>query len=164
MSSHPINNPTRHPHHTTQEQAALLAIVRAWHPSPMPEYRGFRCSFCQSPINAAWHHWLHTNEYRLPVHLCNERCEARFLAGTLPISSAPADPAAQQPLGNANLYSDETTRRFRAIARSWAAGQATALHPFVCDACGDELPLEGGPDGSRQRQGYHVWWQMEPEH
>ncbi|HEX6777365.1 MAG TPA: hypothetical protein VF099_04135, partial [Ktedonobacterales bacterium] len=39
-----------------------------------------------------------------------------------------------------------------------------ALHAFTCDACGGELLMEPGPDGMLRRQGYHVWWQMEPEH
>ena len=146
------------------EQQRLLAIVHSWKPSAIPEYRGFRCAFCQSPINEAWHHWLLTDEYALPVHLCDERCEARFQAGTLPINQANRTTGTNQPLDNDGLYSEEATRRFREIVHTWAADTEPALHAFTCDACGGELLIEPGPDGHPQRKGYHVWWQMEPEH
>lgn len=146
------------------EQQTLLAIVHSWRPSAIPEYRGFRCAFCQSPINAAWHHWLLSDDYALPVHLCDERCEARFQAGTLPIDPATRASGQAQPLDNAGLYPEEATRRFREIVQSWTADARPALHAFTCDACGGELLMEPGPDGMLRRQGYHVWWQMEPEH
>lgn len=146
------------------EQQMLLAIVHSWRPSAIPEYRGFRCAFCQSPINAAWHHWLLSDDYALPVHLCDERCESRFQAGTLPIDPATHTAGPAQPLDNAGLYSEEATRRFREIVQSWTAHTRPALHTFTCDACGGELLMEPGPDGMLRRQGYHVWWQMEPEH
>lgn len=162
MSDHPMST-HQHSDQRTREQQMLLAIVQSWHPSAIPEYRGFRCAFCQSPINEAWHHRLLTDDYALPVHLCNERCEARFQSGTLPISQSKSTPGTNQPLDNADLYSEEATRRFREIVHSWTADAGPALHAFTCDACGGELFMEPGPDGSFQRQGYHVWWQMEPE-
>jgi hypothetical protein len=146
------------------EQQTLLAIVYSWHPSAVPEYRGFRCAFCQSPINEAWHHWLITDEYALPVHLCNEQCEARFQAGALPISQPKNTAGINQPLDNAGLYSEEATQRFREIIHSWKGDRAPTLRTFTCDECGGELLMEPGLDGRPQRQGYHVWWQMEPEH
>lgn len=147
-----------------RERETLLAIVRSWHPSAVPEFRGFRCAFCQSPINEAWHHWLITDEYALPVHLCSEQCEARFQAGTLPISQPKHTMGVNPPLDNAGLYSEEATRRFREIVQSWTAARAPALHSFTCDECGEELLMELEPEGQPQRQSYHVWWQMEPEH
>ena len=159
-----MNISDQQPDQRAREQQILLAIVRSWHPSAVPEYRNFRCAFCQSPINEAWHHWLITDEYALPVHLCNEQCEARFQAGTLPISQPKHAVEMIQPLDNADLYSEAATRRFREIVCSWVADRAPAFHSFACDECGGELLLEPGPDGRSQRQGYHVWWQMEPEH
>jgi hypothetical protein len=153
------------------EQETLLAIVRGWNPSAIPEYRGFRCAACQRQINAAWYHWLHSTEYFLPVHLCDERCEALFRAGTLLPTPAGGDASAtrpapkSQPLNNADLYSAAATRRFREIVTLWRAAPTTpVLRAFTCDACGGELLMDAGPDGTPQRQGYHVWWEMEPEH
>jgi hypothetical protein len=160
----------QHPKALPLEQDTLLAIVRGWHPSAIPEYRGFRCAACQQQINAAWYHWLQNDEYFLPVHLCDERCERLFRAGTLhPVSAgqgagATSPAPARPPLNNTNLYSETATRRFREIVTGWRAAQtAPVLRAFTCDACGGELLMEPGPDGSPQRQGYHVWWEMEPE-
>ncbi len=164
MSDYPMNIPYQQPDQRAREQQTLLAIVRSWHPSAVPEYRGFRCAFCQSPINAAWHHWLITEEYALPVHLCDEQCEVRFQAGTLPIGQPKHATRSNQSLDNAGLYPEEAVRRFREIVHSWTADREPLLHTFTCDVCGDELLMEPGPDGRPQRQGYHVWWQMEPEH
>ncbi len=166
-----MNKRNHHSKALPLEPATLLAIVRGWHPSATPEYRGFRCAACQRQINAAWYHWLQSAEYFLPVHLCDERCEALFRAGTL--LPAPADknvggtlPTPEhQPLNNADLYSAAATQRFREIVTGWRAVPTTpVLRAFTCDACGGELRVEPGPDGSPQRQGYHVWWEMEPEH
>jgi hypothetical protein len=175
---------TRKQHSKTvpSEQDTLLAIVRGWHPSAVPEYRGFRCAACQTQVNAAWYHWLQNDEYFLPVHLCDERCEGLFRAGKLlptPASKeagatrpTPAGwkPALQgstptrQPLNNADLYSTAATRRFGEIISGWRSAQtAPVLRAFTCDACGGELLMEPGPDGRQQRQGYHVWWEMAPE-
>lgn len=173
------------------EQDTLLAIVRGWHPSAVPEYRGFRCAACQQQINAAWYHWLNSAGYFLPVHLCDERCEGLFRAGKLrPRAPYPSrrdvggtDPAqvrrlspnggdaggtgtapARQPLNNADLYTEAATRRFREMVTGWRAMQtAPVLRAFTCDECGGELLMEPGPDGTPQRQGYHVWWEMQPE-
>ncbi len=151
------------------EQETLLALVRGWHPSAVPEYRGFRCAACQQQINEAWYHWLRSAGYFLPVHLCNERCESLFRAGKLLSSDrrdggATGPTPARQPLNNADLYTEAASRRFREMVTGWRAMQtAPVLRAFTCDACGGELLMEPGPEGTPQRQGYHVWWEMQPE-
>ncbi|HEY7350768.1 MAG TPA: hypothetical protein VH599_20835 [Ktedonobacterales bacterium] len=145
-----------------QEQQRLLAIVRAWHPSAFPEYRGFRCALCQASINEAWYHWLQTDEYHIPVHLCNERCESLFQAGKTPIDHRSEAPGARPSASNVYPFTQEAISRFREIVGSWPTGAAPELRAFTCDACGGVLVLEPGPDGSQRRQGYHVWWTMEP--
>ena len=82
----------------------------------------------------------------------------------LPISPTQGPPETNHPVDNAAPFSEAATQRFREIVASWAAHIETTLHNFLCDACGGELLMEPGPDGQTQRQGYHVWWQMEPEH
>lgn len=57
------------------EQKLLLKIVETWRPNEIPEYRGFRCANCQQYVSRAWYHWLNSGDYRLPVHMCDERCE-----------------------------------------------------------------------------------------
>lgn len=39
-----------------------------------PEFRGFRCAQCQEYITKSWHHELDSDEFLVPVHLC-ENCQ-----------------------------------------------------------------------------------------
>ena len=56
------------------KQEFLTKIVKAWKPSMKPEFRGFRCAICQEYITKSWHHELESEEYLVPVHLC-EKCQ-----------------------------------------------------------------------------------------
>ncbi len=145
-----------------QEQQRLLTIVRGWRPSVFPEYRGFRCAFCQALVDEAWHHWLHADGYHVPVHLCAARCEPLFQAGALPLSQEQSAAGARPIASNVYPFSEEAIRRFREIVSAWPSDTAPERRAFICDACGGELALEAGLDGSQHRQGYHVWWKMDP--
>lgn len=146
-----------------REQELLLAVVETWRPSQYPEYRGFRCANCQHYKDQAWYHWVNAENrsvgYRLPVHLCDETCEPAFKSGNLAISQvkrAVIDPKVFSP-----TYPREALNRFREIVASWPDYREPQLKAFTCDDCGEQLAMEQLPDGTRQRQGYHVWWKMD---
>jgi hypothetical protein len=140
-----------------REQDLLLQIVETWRPSEKPEYRGFRCANCQAYKNEAWYHWLDTNGYRLPVHLCNDTCESAFQNETIQIDSAKRQPIDRKTFGNNYEYSKETQNRLAEIIKSWPENAVPELKAFSCDRCGNDLEIDLIDE---QRKGYHVWYKM----
>lgn len=143
-----------------QEQELLLQIVETWRPSAKPEYRGFHCASCQEYKNEAWYHWLNKGDYRLPVHMCNDKCEPLFRNGQIQIDEGKREIVDRSTFGNAYSYSTPAIKRFRQIVDAWPEYEKPKLKTFSCDDCGKDLDMEKLPDGSEQRQGYHVWWEM----
>lgn len=140
-----------------REQDLLFQIVETWHPSEKPEYRGFRCANCQQYKNEAWYHWLNTNGYRLPLHLCNNTCELSFQNETIQIDSSKRQSINRTLFGSNYEYPKETQDRFAEITNSWTQNVVPVLKAFICDDCGSDLdidPIDG------QRKGYHVWYKM----
>lgn len=133
------------------EQALLLQIVKSWNISPTPEYRGFRCAACQQYRNEAWHHWLRSNGFLVPVHLCDETCAPAFRSGSLKLASTP--PSAPPVL--TNPYSIKAMGTFEEILEDWNTLAQPVLKTFTCDLCYKELEID--PEDSR-RKGYHVWY------
>ncbi len=142
-----------------KEQEILLKIVETWRPSEQPEYRGFRCANCQEYKNEAWYHWVNTAGYRLPIHMCDDTCEPQFQAGTVQVNEEKRAQVNRETFGY--QYTEAAKKRFREIIASWPEYKEPELKAYVCDNCGKELDMETLPDGSRQRQGYHVWWKMD---
>lgn len=59
------------------QREKLLKIVKGWQISLHPEYRGFRCAFCQKYIRKAFHHRLDFEGFKTPVHLCPD-CQRKL--------------------------------------------------------------------------------------
>lgn len=140
-----------------KEQETLLAIVETWKLSEKPEYRGFRCANCQQYKNQAWYHWLNTEGYILPVHLCGDKCEPAFQGCQIKIDSGKKVEIDRQSFGNGYRFKPETIERFKEIVSSWPEHREPELKVFYCDECGDDLDTDP-TDGLRK--GYHVWWKM----
>jgi len=141
----------------TEEQEILLDIVKTWKPSEYPEYRGFRCANCQEYKNEAWYHWLNTDNYHLPVHMCKETCESKLQSQTVHIDKSKQQKVDRDEFGNAYKYSGTAIQRFKEIVASWPEYEDPKLKAFYCDDCDNEL----GFDLDGLRKGYHVWWKME---
>ncbi|MBI4149174.1 hypothetical protein HY491_01880 [Candidatus Woesearchaeota archaeon] len=123
------------------KQQALLQIVRAWNVNEKPEHRGFRCAACQTYMKQAWHHWLHTGGYTLPVHFC-EQCEQDFRAGK--ISSGKAVLVDKTRF---SWYSKGVQSKLKHIVRSWNIRAKPIFKPFTCDDCGKPFT-----------EMYHIWY------
>lgn len=143
-----------------QEQQLLLNVVETWRLSDLPEYRGFRCANCQEYKNEAWYHWLNKGDYRLPVHMCADKCEPAFQSGEIHIDDEKRKAVDRQTFGENNPYPTTAIKRFSEIVASWPEYEPPKLKAFVCDDCNENLTIEKLPDGTEQRQGYHVWWKM----
>lgn len=143
------------------EQKALLDIVSTWNPSEWPEYRGFRCANCQQYRNEAWYHWVNSGNFKLPIHLCDDLCEPNFQAKILKINENKRTKIDRNTFGNTYKYSEKALKRFREIVHSWPEYKKPELKAFTCDQCNQTLTMEQLPDGTQQRQGYHVWWKMD---
>lgn len=133
------------------EQNLLLEIVHSWNISPTPEYRSFRCAVCQEYKNEAWHHWLRSGGYLVPVHLCNDTCEPAFRSGSLLLASVP--PATPPTL--TNPYSPKAMGTFDELIEEWNSLAAPVLRAFTCDLCEKELDVDSEDS---KRKGYHVWY------
>ncbi len=153
MNQLPPNNISKE-----KEQEILLSIVETWNPSQTPEYRGFKCANCQKFKNEAWYHWVNTGGYRLPIHMCNDTCEPAFRAGQIKIDDSRRNIVDRNKFGLP--YPEKAVERFKEIVSSWPEYEDPQLKEFTCDNCSKVLTLEELPDGSLQRQGYHVWWKM----
>jgi uncharacterized protein YlaI len=138
-------------------QQLLLAIVQTWRPSEQPEYRGFRCAYCQQYKNESWHHVLTTGQYLLPVHMCNDKCEAILQNNALTIDSTKIQSINRDTFGNNYVYTPKTSRRFNEIIASWSLIEKPILKAFCCDECGESLSID---PSDRIRKGYHVWYKM----
>jgi hypothetical protein len=142
-----------------EEQGLLLKIVKTWSINRDPEYRGFRCANCQQYQNKMWHHYLNSENFILPVHLC-EKCEQDFQSGNILINSS------NKPLIDVTNFLegyqlDENTRQeFRGIVEGWSLNSAPELKEFTCDKCKEKLEVDL-IDG--QRKGYHVWFRLNNE-
>lgn len=139
------------------EQKLLLQIVEKWDLNEIPEYRGFRCANCQEYKNEAWYHWLNNEEFRLPIHLCNDTCEPTFKDGTININQAKLHHIDRATFGNKHAYSENVVKRFQQIVNNWPDYKEPELKAFTCDECGKDLDIDP-QDGARK--GYHVWWKI----
>ncbi|HVZ67288.1 MAG TPA: hypothetical protein VG917_03430 [Patescibacteria group bacterium] len=144
-----------------KEQEILLKIVETWRPSQTPEYRGFKCANCQQFKNQAWYHWVNSGNYRLPIHMCDDKCEPEFQAETIKIDESKIARVDREKFGSEYHYSDIAKDKFREIVASWPEYDEPKLKAFICDSCNEDLTMETLPDGSQQRQGFHVWWKMD---
>lgn len=145
-----------------QEQSLLLEIVETWALNEFPTYRGFRCANCQQYKNEAWYHTVNTGDesgnFRLPLHLCNDTCEAQFQAGTLTVSGETQPHKVDRAsFGNQYQFSKQAQERFSEIVASWPEYKEPELKAFTCDQCQADLEIDE-VDGARK--GYHVWWKM----
>lgn len=141
-----------------QEQQILLQIVETWRPSEWPEYRGFRCANCQEYKNQAWYHWVHAGGYRLPIHMCDDKCEPDFRSGHIQIDESKIAQVDRVTFGLGYQYSDEAKKRFGEIVTSWPKEKEPELKAYSCDECSNDLEIDQN-DG--MRKGYHVWWKMD---
>lgn len=142
-----------------EEQEILLEIVETWRPSETPEYRGFRCANCQQYKNQAWYHWVNTGGYRLPIHMCDDKCEPAFQSGNILIDQSKRAQVDRKTFGNSYKYSEKAVQKFRQIVSTWPKYQKPELKAYTCDNCSLELEIDP-KDG--MRKGYHVWWKMDP--
>lgn len=152
---------TEKPMRNDAEQATLLKIVETWKPSEAPEYRGFRCANCQEYKDEAWYHWVNTGDYRLPIHMCDDRCEPAFKSNNIEIDESKRTTVDRGSFGNGYQYTEKAKDRFREIVASWPDYKEPELKAYTCDECEKPLDLESLPDGSKQRQGWHVWWKAD---
>lgn len=137
-----------------EEQKKLLKIVQTWNLNETPEFRGFRCANCQEYKNEAWYHWLDFGGYKLPVHMCDEKCEKQFKSGRIIINPAKKIEVDRDSFGI--KFRPKTINRFREIVDSWRQKEPE-LKPFSCDECGNKLEIDTN-DG--KRKGFHVWWKI----
>lgn len=134
------------------EQQLLLQIVQSWNIKSDPEYRGFRCAVCQEYRNKAWHHWLRSSGFLVPIHLCDETCEQAFQSETLTFASPPLE----KTINLTNPYSLKATGTFEEILEEWNTLAPPALKAFTCDLCEEKLEID--PEDGR-RKGYHIWYE-----
>lgn len=140
-----------------EEQKLLLQIIKAWRLSEQPEYRGFRCGNCQQYKNQAWYHWLNSGNYKLPVHLCDDKCEQLFQSEQIKIDQAKRTGVDRNSFGKKYKYNRRAIERFRKIVTAWSKHKEPELKAFFCDECGRDLEIDP-VDG--QRKGFHVWWKI----
>jgi hypothetical protein len=141
----------------SEEQAILLKIVETWRPSEKPEYRGFRCANCQQYKNEAWYHWVNTDGYHLPIHMCADNCEPAFQAGTIQIDESKRAEVNRKTFGIGYAYAEEAKKRFEKIVASWPEYKEPELKAYTCDGCGQNLDID---PADNQRKGWHVWYKM----
>lgn len=137
------------------EQRLLLKIIGTWQPNNNPEYRGFRCGICQKYINKGWHHWLYSDNYLLPIHICID-CEPNLDIENITLAHRKV--IKKGSIINNNIFKETAIRRLTEIIKSWRLYKKPKLKIFSCDECGKDLFLEKFPNGTKQRKGYHVWW------
>jgi len=137
-----------------------LEIVQTWKLSENPEYRGFRCANCQEYKNQAWYHWANVGGYKLPVHMCNDRCEQEFKSGQIKIDPSKRTTVDRNSFGNTYKFQPETVERFEQIVASWPEYKESQLKSFFCDLCNNNLDID---PIDQQVKGYHVWWKMPDE-
>lgn len=143
-----------------QEQQILLKIVETWRPSEWPEYRGFRCANCQEYKNEAWYHWVSSGDYKLPIHMCDDKCEPEFRSGNIKIDESKIAQVDRTTFGDGYQYSNDAKARFREIVASWPEDKEPELKAYSCDECSHDLEVDPS-DG--MRKGYHVWWKMDDD-
>lgn len=136
-------------------QDLLLQIVQTWRISETPEYRGFRCANCQEYKNKAWYHWINTDGYRLPIHLCDDTCEKAFRENRIKIDVTKKQMVDIERFGSSYTYSPTAIEKFERIITSWPEYKDPELKAFTCDECEKELDIDSN-DG--QKKGYHVWY------
>ena len=139
----------------TEEQEVLLSIVKTWNISEAPEYRGFRCANCQQYKNEAWYHWVNSDNFLLPIHLCDDTCELLLENNALQIHTAKQHETERETFGKKYPYSSESIETFQKIISSWNKTEERVLKAFTCDLCNKELDIDSS-DGVRK--GWHVWW------
>lgn len=140
-----------------EAQKKLLEIVETWRINEIPEYRGFRCANCQQYKNQAWYHWLNSNDYKLPVHMCNEKCEKEFQAGAIITDPQKRVKVNRNAFQKNSYFKPDAIKRFGEIVASWSEYKEPQLKAFSCDECGQDLDIDA-TDG--QRKGFHIWWKM----
>jgi hypothetical protein len=141
-----------------EEQQLLLKIVETWRLSERPEYRGFRCANCQEYKNEAWYHWVNTGGYKLPIHMCNDKCEPAFRNNTIKVDESKRQEVDREKFGMSYKYSPEAVKKFREIVASWPEYKEPELKAYTCDGCNMGLNID---ETDNARKGYHVWWKMD---
>lgn len=140
-----------------QEQSLLIQIVGTWEIKEVPEYRGFRCAYCQEYKNEAWYHWVNTGGFKLPIHLCNDNCEPKFQNSTLTVDSKKYQALDKSNFGDSYTFSPKAIQKFQEIVSSWPEYKAPELKAFTCDLCEKDLEID---KSDNVRKGYHVWYKM----
>ena len=125
------------------EQKVLLEIVQRWNPNPVPEYRGFRCAYCQkyNLENGAWHHLLSSEGFLNPVHFC-DGCEDKFKSSSIVITTPKT--------GVDKTKFSQIPENLRQIVSNWPKKSDPVKKAITCDVCGKPL-----------QDAYHVWFNMD---
>jgi hypothetical protein len=139
----------------SQEQQLLLDIAETWNLSEIPEYRGFRCANCQEYKNKAWYHWLNSGGYKLPIHLCDEKCEKEFQKNAVRIDFTRKKIVNRNSFGSKYIFNSQSVERFEEIVSLWPDYRKPELKVFFCDECKKDLYMDYLDN---QRKGFHVWW------
>ena len=142
-------------------QKTLLEIVETWTLNEYPTYRGFKCANCQEFKNETWYHWVNSGDengnYRLPIHMCNDKCHKAFENGTIEVNQSKRTKVDRNTFGNLYNFPDKTKQRFEEIVANWPENKNPEFKIYNCDDCGEDLEIDP-EDGIRK--GFHVWWKM----
>ncbi len=123
-------------------QQTLLKIVQSWQINERPEYRGFRCAYCQRYILKAWHHWLTEGEYITPVHFCNT-CEIHLKSSNGEVDKV------KKEIDRTRFrleYPKGIEKELTEIVTTWNTDPKPVYKVFTCDCCQEKL-----------HNAYHVW-------
>jgi transcription elongation factor Elf1 len=113
----------------------LLKIVKTWNLSEKPEYRGFRCAYCQKYLHKAFYYWLDGAGYKTPVHFC-KKCQKDFESGKIRITKK-ALPINRKIFG---LKFDENFIQIcKNIIKNWNTKAKPVYKIFTCDYCGKNM-------------------------
>ena len=137
----------------TEEQGLLLKIIGTWVINEIPEYRAFKCANCQNYINKARYHWINSNGFRLPLHLC-QQCELKLQQNKVVVK----ENNTIQNFNNSYQLSDVVRKHFEEIIDKWPVSNTPELKEFTCDECLKTLNVD---KDDNQRKGYHIWYKME---
>ena len=116
----------------------LLEIVKTWKINKKPEYRGFKCAYCQRYIHKAYHYWLDSDKYKTPVHFCR-KCRKKLETDQL------QEIRSRSVFKRSDLHKSFTQEYLKIIER-WNTGSKPRYKNFTCDSCGKNM-----------RKAYHLW-------
>ena len=121
-----------------QKSKILLKIVKTWKINKKPEYRGFRCAYCQQYMNKAYYYWLDNSEYKTPVHFCR-RCREKLESGQF------QEIRSCSPLKTPGLEKN-FSQEYLKIIEKWNTRSEPRYKTFICDSCGKNM-----------HKAYHIW-------